>query len=47
MLNLSWNGARNCLESGLLHAAVVVEIGMKLMQKGPASLPDLSFSFER
>ena len=32
------------LKSGHLHA--VVEIDVKLMQKGRASLPGLSFSFE-
>jgi len=42
---LEWRA--NFLESGLLHAAIVVEMDVKLMRKGPASLPDLSFSFER
>jgi len=33
----------NFLESGLLHAAIVVEMDVSLMQKGPASLPGLSY----
>jgi hypothetical protein len=34
-------------EGDHLHAAIVLEIDVKLMQKGRASLPGLSFSFER
>jgi hypothetical protein len=34
------------LKSGHLHAAIVVEIDVKLMQKGRASLPGPAFSFE-
>jgi hypothetical protein len=30
-------------ESGHLHAAIVVEMDVSLMQKGPASLPGLSY----